>query len=127
MKAIFLVAAGGFLGAIGRFYLSNRIQSKQNTDFPIGTFTVNLLGSLLLGLLAGQSVDPSLYLLVGTGFLGAFTTFSTFELEAVELLRKNKVKLSLFYLLGSVMLGVLCAFLGYSLSKSYSFLLFISS
>src|SRR5918912_588361 len=89
----FYVAAGGFLGAICRFFLSRSLQKKR--IFPIGTLTVNLIGAFLLGLLAGLHVNGHGYSLLGIGFMGAFTTFSTFMLEA-EQLRKNK-RLSYFY------------------------------
>ncbi|SHE91355.1 fluoride efflux transporter CrcB [Desulforamulus putei] len=120
MKLIILVAVGGFLGAISRFVIANFVQSKHKTPFPFGTFTVNLLGSFLLGILFGRHrLAPELFFLLGTGFMGSFTTFSTFELEAVELIRKEKVWVSLTYLLVSTVLGVALALAGYRLAKIF--------
>ncbi|RYD05926.1 hypothetical protein N752_06690 [Desulforamulus aquiferis] len=85
MKDLLLVAAGGFLGATGRFLVTSIIQSKHNYPFPFGTFTVNLVGSFLLGFLFAQHLfNADLLLLLGIGFLGSFTTFSTFEMESVD-------------------------------------------
>ena len=118
MNTFVLVAAGGFLGAVSRFYLSGYIQSKHTHSFPLGTFIINQLGSFLLGLLLGLNTSSQTFFFLGTGFMGAFTTFSTFELEAVELIRKGNGKLALFYLSGSVALGLSLAALGYWLGKT---------
>lgn len=114
MKSFLLVAAGGFFGAICRFGINNFIQSKHNKPFPWGTFIINITGSFLLGLLFGYKELPTdIFLLFGTGFMGAYTTFSTFELEAVELLRKKQVITSLLYLTASVLVGITLAYTGY--------------
>lgn len=113
MNIFWAVAAGGFLGAICRFVVSNFIQSKHKKPFPFGTFAVNLIGSFLLGFLFAKHVNPLLFFFIGTGFMGSFTTFSTFELESMELIRSRKFLISLSYLLLSTILGVMLAFLGY--------------
>lgn len=118
MKGFFLVAIGGFLGAIGRFFLTTLIQSKHKYPFPLGTFTVNLAGAFLLGILFGQHTSNNeLLLLLGIGFLGSFTTFSTFQMESVELIQKQKILISLFYILSSTLIGLLVAFLGFLLGR----------
>ena len=114
MNAFLLVAAGGFLGAICRFGLNNFIQAKHQQPFPVGTLTVNVTGSFLLGMLFGYNQLPQeVFFLLGSGFLGAYTTFSTFELEAVELLQRKQALLALLYLTVSVVLGLMLAYLGY--------------
>ncbi|NHM33208.1 fluoride efflux transporter CrcB [Neobacillus terrae] len=110
-----LVAIGGFLGAMSRFGVSNFIKSTFPSVFPIATLTVNLLGSFLLGLCIGASLDNSWRLLLGTGFLGAFTTFSTFKLENIQLHSKRKWNIIIPYLIISYTFGILLAFLGIKL------------
>ncbi|OCA90787.1 hypothetical protein A8F94_02620 [Bacillus sp. FJAT-27225] len=75
------VAAGGFLGAMARFFVSKLLNSKDTNRIPFGTMLVNLIGSFLLGYLIGKAVDGNSYAFAGIGFTGAFTTFSTFMLE----------------------------------------------
>ncbi|SHJ93377.1 fluoride efflux transporter CrcB [Desulforamulus aeronauticus] len=116
MKIYVLLAIGGFIGAISRYALSSFIQSKHNSPFPYGTFIINLTGSFLLGFLFRRhNLHPEMFLLLGTGFLGAYTTFSTFEFESIELIKKEKVVISVLYLTVSVVLGVILAYLGYLL------------
>ncbi len=113
MKLYLLVALGGFLGAICRYSLSGFIQSKHNSSFPFGTFIVNLIGSFVLGFLFVRHIcQPEIILLFGVGFTGAYTTFSTFQLESVELIRKKKLIMALSYINVSVVLGVFLAYLG---------------
>jgi len=112
---ISLVAIGGFLGAMSRFGVSNFIKSTFPSVFPIATLTVNLLGSFLLGLCIGAGLDNSWRLLLGTGFLGAFTTFSTFKLENVQLREKGKWNTIILYLTVSYTFGILLAFFGMKL------------
>jgi fluoride exporter len=107
-----LVAVGGFFGAIARFSVSNWIKRKFPSSFPIATLLINLVGSFLLGYIIGKGWDASWNLLFGTGFMGAFTTFSTFKLESITLYRNKQSQLLIPYLVASYMLGILLAFLG---------------
>lgn len=85
-----LVAAGGSLGAAARYLLDRAIATRQTGPFPLGTLVVNVTGSIALGALLGLAVahrvPSSVVTLAGTGFLGAYTTFSTFTFETVRLL-----------------------------------------
>ena len=81
MTHIFLVAFGAFFGGIAR-YLISKYFNKGN--IPWGTLVVNLIGSFLLGLIYGSGISQAWALLLGTGFMGSFTTFSTFKMEHVE-------------------------------------------
>ncbi|WP_276357974.1 fluoride efflux transporter FluC [Cohnella caldifontis] len=107
------IAFGGLLGALCRFGLSSYLKNKVSSPFPWGTFTVNLLGSLSLGILAGSGVAPSFYFFAGTGFMGAFTTFSTFKLDALQLGRRNERVTFVLYLAATYIGGILLAWLGY--------------
>lgn len=109
---VLLVAIGGFFGAISRFGVNNWIKGRYNSDFPIATLMVNLIGSFLLGLLIGANLNHTWELLLGTGFLGAFTTFSTLKLDSI-LLRNNKQGKSMILYLGvSYTFGILLALIG---------------
>lgn len=105
------VGLGGFLGATSRYYIAQKLNSSVDKQVPIGTLLVNLLGSFSLGILAGTSLNGLYMLLLGTGFLGAFTTFSTLNKE-LYILRKFPGKWTL-YLLLTFLGGLLFVFSGY--------------
>ena len=117
------IGVGGFLGAISR-YLVFMIDDKfyHHTEFPLGTLTVNLIGSLLIGIALGLSVKYSLlsrgsfshYLLI-TGFLGAFTTFSTFSQDSFQLLIEKHYLFFIGNIFLNVIMGISLAALGYLL------------
>nr|WP_029328942.1 fluoride efflux transporter CrcB [Lentibacillus jeotgali] len=113
---IFLVGIGGFAGAIARFSISNAL-NKSEYSIPIGTLTVNLLGALLLGVITGLKSEE-IALLFGTGFMGAFTTFSTFKFEAIKLHQKQKKSFA-FYIIIPYGSGIVLAFLGYVIGKTF--------
>ncbi|WP_339064049.1 fluoride efflux transporter CrcB [Tepidibacillus marianensis] len=113
MPSSVFVALGGFFGAMARYGLGKWISRRTKSSFPVGTFTINLLGSFLLGLIFGSQFDVGTTLLLGTGFMGAFTTFSTFKIENLHL-HRNKYRRTMFWYLGlSYVLGVFLAFLGF--------------
>ena len=90
LSLIFYVGVGGFFGAISRFLLAGYVQKSFATLFPVGTLSVNVLGSFIIGFMAmyfEQTVAPEYKALVITGFLGALTTFSTFSLENINMLQ----------------------------------------
>ena len=100
------IGAGGFLGAISRFLLSSYVQKSFVTFFPIGTLSVNVLGSFIIGFMAiyfENTVQPEYKALVITGFLGALTTFSTFSLENTNMLLDGEY----FKVLLNILLNVL--------------------
>lgn len=100
-----LVALGAPFGAMLRYFMSQ----KMNSSFPYGTLVINLLGAFLLGLVA--SFDHTTMLLLGTGFLGAFTTFSTFNIEVVQLYKVTRPK-AILYLLLTYIFGPLLFLIG---------------
>jgi fluoride exporter len=90
-----VVGAGGFVGAPSRYLLDRAVNQRIESDLPWGTFLVNISGSFVLGLLTGLSLSnhlsPLAKALLGTGFCGAYTTFSTFTFETVRLLEVGQV------------------------------------
>ncbi|HDR7621432.1 TPA: fluoride efflux transporter CrcB [Bacillus mycoides] len=110
-----LVAVGGFFGAITRFAISNWFKERNNTSFPIATFLINITGAFLLGYIIGKGITTSWQLLLGTGFMGAFTTFSTFKLESIQLFNRKNYRVLLIYLSTTYIIGITFAFLGMKL------------
>jgi CrcB protein len=112
-----LVLAGGLLGAPARYLTDVWVQSFHSRRFPWGTFTVNVVGSLVLGLAAGLAASgraPSWVLaLVGTGFCGALTTFSTFSFETWRLVEDGLWRRAAGNALGSVAAGLAAGAVGY--------------
>lgn len=112
-----MVAFGGFFGAITRYSISQWMKKRKPTSFPLATFIINLMGSFLLGLIYGTETGGLPLLLLGTGFMGAFTTFSTFKLENIQLIVNKKWTIQVIYLVLSYLLGISLAFLGVIIGK----------
>jgi fluoride exporter len=115
------IFAGGALGALARYGLAGWIYARLGSDFPWGTLAVNLLGSLLLGvllpLLDMQAPLTAVRGFLTVGCLGAFTTFSTFAYEAVMLVQDGEHGRALVYAVGSVALGLVCIAAGLALGQ----------
>ena len=105
MTVAALVIAGA-LGAVSRFWLDSSIKSRWSTTIPWGTWLINVTGSLLLGLLAGlvtyHSMPAEIQAVIGTGFCGGYTTFSTASFETVRLIEQRRIRASLLYAVASV-------------------------
>jgi fluoride exporter len=106
------VLALGGCGALLRTAGGAAIDRRGRTSFPLGTFVVNLSGSFLAGLLYGAAVAGDAALLVSTGLIGAYTTFSTWMGDSEKLVRAEQVQMAMFNLLGSILLGLGAALLG---------------
>lgn len=115
-----LVAIGGFFGAVSRFGISQWVKKRYTFAFPVATLAVNLAGSFLLGLIIGSGIGKHWESLLGTGFMGAFTTFSTFKLENIEIHANRNWKVLLSYLAISYVGGVFLAFVGMSVGAQLS-------
>ena len=122
MKQLLLIGFGGFIGSIARFLVSKLNLSWQFLSIPMGTLTVNVVGSLIIGFLAGvasrseiMTTDMRLFLMVG--ICGGFTTFSSFTNENMMLIQNGQILTALMYISASVILGLSAVFLGYSLSN----------
>ncbi|HIE35163.1 MAG TPA: fluoride efflux transporter CrcB [Campylobacterales bacterium] len=92
LKIIFAIGIGGFFGAISRFLISTYLQKKFGTHFPIGTLSVNVIGSFIVGFLIiyfENIINPTIKAMAITGFLGSLTTFSTFSYETIFLLQNS--------------------------------------
>lgn len=118
-KNALLVFIGGGIGSVLRYLISKYL---NHLNFPLGTFTVNVLGSLLLGIILGlvlknQNISGPTNLLFGIGFCGGFTTFSTFAVENQTFLRSGEYLSFALYGFGSILAGVLAVFIGLSLSR----------
>lgn len=117
-KEILIVGVGSFTGGALRYILSVGLSKLGRLwAFPIGIMVINILGCFLIGVLYGYfkskaTTDPVLPLLLMTGVLGGFTTFSTFSFETVQLLQQNEWLKAAFYVVGSVGLGVAACYLG---------------
>ncbi len=119
MKPYLLAGVGAFFGAMGRLGLGGMVlRMMPNSHFPWGTLTVNLLGCLLIGLVAGfaertAALNADMRVLLITGVLGGFTTFSAFGLESLTLIKRGDWVPFLGYAIGSVTLGVLLVWAGW--------------
>ena len=100
------VCALGGLGAVCRLTVDKAISRRTSGSFPYGTLAVNTSGALLLGFLAGLALPPHLALLAGTGFVGSYTTFSTWMFEAQRLGEDGAFAVMWLYLLGSMVAGL---------------------
>jgi len=123
METILLISVGAILGANARYWLSSWVASRWGAGFPYGTMIINITGSFLIGLfltLATErlSLDPRWRFFIVVGFLGSYTTFSTFTYESYNLLINGQWFPGLVNLLGSAILGVLAVGLGVFLGQS---------
>ncbi|MBF2480568.1 fluoride efflux transporter CrcB [Listeria seeligeri] len=107
-----LVGFGAALGAMLRYGISVFVKSKWKTNFPYATFFINITGSFLLGFLVSSAIGPAWQLLLGTGFMGGYTTFSTFKVESMELKWKANYRVLFSYLGLSYIFGLVAAFVG---------------
>lgn len=115
------ISAGAIPGALSRYYLSVSLSKRLGIGFPYGTLTVNLSGALLMGFVAtlvlGRLISPALQLLLATGFLGSYTTFSTYALDTAYLSQSRGRLFGLCYWTGSAVGGALCLEVGIGLAR----------
>jgi len=121
LKAILLVGTGGFAGSVLRYLISRFMAVQTTSSFPFGTFSVNILGCLILGLIYGlgmkELVSSEMRLLLATGFCGGFTTFSSFSFEFMILLREGYTGLAFLYAAGSMAVGLAAVWIGILITK----------
>jgi len=122
LRIILLVGFGGFAGSVSRYLASSSVQKLFYLSFPFGTLFVNIVGSLIIGFLfglgeRGNILSPEARLFFATGFCGGFTTFSTFSLESLSLIRDGQWLFFALYAVGSVVLGLLFVFMGFWFSR----------
>lgn len=114
------VGALGAVGAYARFSVGAVVSGRRATDFPWGTFVVNVTGGFALGVLVGLSAGDAALLLLGTGLLGGYTTFSTWMVEAQRLAEDAAWRVMWLYLLGSMLAGLATTGLGWLLAEALS-------
>jgi CrcB protein len=116
------VGVGGFAGSILRYAVGTWIGGRMSTAFPVGTFVINLSGSFLLGLVMGlgetRVLPPPVRPLVAIGFIGGYTTFSTFTYETARLLEQGSLLAAGANALGSVLLGLAAALAGLAVGRA---------
>jgi len=122
LSQVFAIAAGGASGALLRFWVSNGVYALLGRGFPFGTLAVNVLGSLVMGvlyvvLLDRMTTGPEIRAALLIGLLGAFTTFSTFSMETVLLIEQAELVKAVLNILVSVTACVLAAWLGVLLGR----------
>ena len=113
------VGLGGICGGLARFQLGKLMSQKFKTTFPIGTWIINITGALLLGVVTSLDAGKSLYLLLGDGFLGAYTTFSTFMYEGFNLFQENEKLNAFLYIVSSLLLGIIGYVVGFSIAENF--------
>lgn len=121
-KIILIIGSGSFLGGVARFLTSRYIQNTLISAFPYGTFLVNIIGCLLIGILFGISEKGNMMntewkMFLTVGFCGGFTTFSTFANENLALLRNGNIFHFALYAGLSVFLGIMATYLGNLITK----------
>ncbi|WP_406406474.1 fluoride efflux transporter CrcB [Streptomyces halstedii] len=120
MNDYLLVAAGGAVGAPLRYLTDRAVQARHDSVFPWGTFTVNVAGSLILGVLTGAALSGAaghtVQLLLGTGLCGALTTYSTFSYETRRLVEDGAASFAVANVAGSVAAGLGAAFAGFAVA-----------
>jgi CrcB protein len=122
LKLLMLIGTGSFIGGVLRYLVSRSVQNTFISSFPYGTFTVNVIGCFLIGLIYGFSergniLSPDLRLFLTVGFCGGFTTFSTFANESLSLLRDGDIFHFALYSGLSVFAGILVTYLGSLVTK----------
>lgn len=123
IKNLTLIFIGGGLGSICRYLIGKYFSQFKWVDFNLGTLIVNVIGSFLIGLFIGyflkdESQNQSLYLLTAIGFCGGFTTFSSFSVDQLNLLKSGAYQSFFIYLMLSLVLGLTATFLGLLLTKA---------
>lgn len=119
---IWIVGLGGILGAVCRYSLSVWLLNKSKV-FPLATWIANLTGSFFLGcifgLYTGNALSEIMWLFIGIGFLGSYTTMSTFGFEVIQLLDARKIKQAVLYTSSSVVLGICSAWAGHLVTSIF--------
>jgi len=122
MQLVLAIAAGGALGAVSRHFVSGAISKLAGIGFPIGTFTVNIMGSLAMGILVTLlahkiNISSEMRGFLTVGFLGSFTTYSTYSMETVLLFQRGDWTGAAVYSIGSLIVGALALLLGLWLGR----------
>ncbi len=123
MQKYMLIALGGGLGSVLRFWVGSTVGGRLGARFPYGTLVVNLTACVILGFLLtwlGEraEISPAWRYLVAVGFIGAYSTFSTYEWETLSTLRSGALALAMLYAVGSMVLGLAATWCGAALAEA---------
>lgn len=118
MREFWIIGLGAWAGAGSRYAIGEWMSRVVPVAFPYGTLLINAIGCLLIGLLGTLFLrDPNLRLLLAVGFLGSFTTFSSFSLETIQLFQRGETFHALGYILLSLLLGLAATYFGYHIGR----------
>jgi len=122
MKSFLLVFLGGGIGSGCRFFLSNILNNSFKSFHYLGTFSVNVIGCIIIGIVMGflqkeNNFNQNYLLLFSSGFCGGFTTFSAFANENLDLIKSGNFSIFFLYVMSSVIFGIAAAYLGYLIVK----------
>ncbi len=125
MQKYLYIALGGSLGSIARYWVGSTVANRLGTRFPYGTFVINISACLIIGfsltyLGKRAELNPAWRFLVPVGFVGAYSTFSTYEWEALSSLRAGAFALSALYVVASILLGLIATWGGCLLAEAVS-------
>jgi CrcB protein len=124
LQKYFLIAVGGALGSMARYWVGSMVANRMGTKFPYGTFVINITACVIIGfsltLLARRAdINPAWRFLVPVGFIGAYSTFSTYEWETLSTLRSGAFFLASLYAVSSLILGLAAVWGGYMLAEIF--------
>ncbi|MGA8086732.1 MAG: fluoride efflux transporter CrcB [Terracidiphilus sp.] len=125
MQKYFFIAVGGSLGAIARYWVGSAVANRLGTKFPYGTLVINISACIIIGfsltyLGKRAELNPAWRFLIATGFVGAYSTFSTYEWETLSTLRTGAFSMAALYAIGSLLLGLVAAWGGAVLGEVIS-------
>ena len=125
MQKYLLIAIGGALGSIARYWVGSAIAGRMGTRFPFGTFIINLTACIIIGfsltyLGKRAGISPAWRYFIPVGFIGAYSTFSTYEWETLSTLRAGAFALASLYAFGSLILGLAAVWCGAVLAEAIS-------
>jgi CrcB protein len=125
LQKYFFIAVGGSLGAIARYWVGSSVADRLGTKFPYGTFVINISACVIIGfsityLGKRAGLNPAWRFLIPTGFVGAYSTFSTYEWETLSTIRTGAFSLAALYAIGSLILGLVAAWGGAILAEVIS-------
>lgn len=125
MQKYLFIAAGGALGAITRYWVGSTVSGRLGTRFPYGTFVINITACIIIGfsltyLDKRAGLNPAWRFLIPVGFIGAYSTFSTYEWETLSTLRAGAFAMAALYAVGSLLVGLAATWLGIVLAESIS-------
>lgn len=123
LKSLLLVGSGGFIGSALRYLVQVNAEKILNSTFPIGTMIVNITGSFVIGVIyafaeKGNLMSPEWRIFLAVGICGGFTTFSTFTMDNLNLVKDNSLFQLLLYTGGSLFIGILAVYLGIIVTRS---------